>query len=191
MRDTTHRPIGIARTLRTIAIVTGVVSLVAGLVILVWPLKSALVITVLIAIYAMVAGVIDIALATVSRGLSGWLRAGLALLGVLFVVASIVAFANLPSTTVLLAVVVSTFLGIAWILDGLLSLLALGGPKDPFTPVRRSRGWTIAFAIVSILAGVVVLLSPLFTALWLWLFIGASLLVFGVIQIVRAATLER
>jgi uncharacterized membrane protein HdeD (DUF308 family) len=189
--DTTHRPIGIARTLRTIAIVTGVVSLVAGLVILVWPLKSALVITVLIAIYAMVAGVIDIALATVSRGLSGWLRAGLALLGVLFVVASIVAFANLPSTTVLLAVVVSTFLGIAWILDGLLSLLALGGPKDPFTPVRRSRGWTIAFALVSILAGVVVLLSPLFTALWLWLFIGASLLVFGVIQIVRAATLER
>lgn len=191
MTDTTHRPIGIARALRTIAIVTGVVSLVAGLVILVWPLKSALVITVLIAIYAMVAGVIDIALATVSRGLSGWLRAGLALLGVLFVVASIVAFANLPSTTVLLAVVVSTFLGIAWILDGLLSLLALRGPKDPFTPVRRSRGWTIAFALVSILAGVVVLLSPLFTALWLWLFIGASLLVFGVIQIVRAATLER
>ena len=191
MTDTTHRPIGIARKLRTIAIVTGVVSLIAGLVILVWPLKSALVITVLIAIYAMVAGVIDIALATVSRGLSGWLRAGLGLLGVLFVVASIVAFANLPSTTVLLAVLVSTFLGIAWILDGLLSLLALGGPKDPFTPVRRSRGWTIAFATVSILAGVVVLLSPLFTALWLWLFIGASLLVFGVIQIVRAATLER
>ncbi|WOF22692.1 DUF308 domain-containing protein [Microbacterium betulae] len=186
-----HQPIGLARTLRTIALVTGVVSLVAGALILVWPFKSAVAITVLVAIYALVAGVVDVTLAVRSKGLSGWLRAGTALLGVVFVVASIVAFANLSSTTVLLAVFVSTFLGVAWIVEGVVSLFSLGGPKDAFSPVPRSKGWTIAFAIVSILAGAFVLLSPLLTAVWLWIFIGVSLVVFGVIQIVRAATLER
>ena len=191
MTDTQHQPIGLARTLRTIAIVTGVISLIAGLVIVIWPFKSAVAVTVLIAIYTLVAGIIDIALAVVSKGLSGWLRVGLALLGVLFVVASIVAFSNLASTTALLGVFVSTFLGIAWIFEGVVTLFALGGPQDPFSPVVRSKGWTIAYAIVSILAGIVLLVSPMLAAVWLWLFIGASLLVFGVIQIVRAATLER
>lgn len=191
MTDTPHQPIGLARTLRMIAIVTGVISLIAGLVIVIWPFKSAVAVTVLIAIYTLVAGIIDIALAVVSKGLSGWLRVGLALLGVLFVVASIVAFSNLASTTALLGVFVSTFLGIAWIFEGVVTLFALGGPKDPFSPVVRSKGWTIAYAIVSILAGIVLLVSPMLAAVWLWLFIGASLLVFGVIQIVRAATLER
>ncbi|MGW9112302.1 HdeD family acid-resistance protein [Microbacterium sp. NPDC055683] len=191
MTDTTHQPIGLARTLRTIAIVTGVVSLIAGVVILVWPLKSAVAITVLIAIYTLVAGVINIALAISSKGLGGWLRVGISLLGILFVVSSIVAFANLTSTTVLLAAFVAIMLGVSWIVDGIVSLFALGGPKDPFSPVPRSKGWTIAFAIISILAGVVVILSPLLTAVWLWLFIGAALVVFGIIQVVRAATLER
>ncbi|GAA4769729.1 HdeD family acid-resistance protein [Microbacterium gilvum] len=191
MTDTTHQPIGLARTLRTIAIVTGVVSLIAGVVILIWPLKSAVAITVLIAIYTLVAGVINIALAISSKGLGGWLRVGISLLGILFVVSSIVAFANLTSTTVLLATFVAIMLGVSWIVDGIVSLFALGGPKDPFSPVPRSKGWTIAFAIISILAGVVVILSPLLTAVWLWLFIGAALVVFGIIQVVRAATLER
>lgn len=192
MTDTQqHQPIGIARTLRTIALTTGIVSLIAGALILIWPFKTAVAITVLIAVYTLVAGIVDIALAITSKGLSGWLRAGTALLGVLFVVASVVAFANLSSTTVLIAVFVSTFLGIAWIFEGVVSLFSLGGPKDPFTPVPRSKGWTIAFAIVSILAGVVVLLSPLLTAVWLWIFIGVSLVVFGIVQIVRGATLER
>lgn len=190
MTDTTHQPIGLARTLRTIAIVTGVVSLIAGVVILIWPLKSAVAITVLIAIYTLVAGVINIALAISSKGLGGWLRVGISLLGILFVVSSIVAFANLTSTTVLLAAFVAIMLGVSWIVDGIVSLFALGGPKDPFSPVPRSKGWTIAFAIISILAGVVVILSPLLTAVWLWLFIGAALVVFGIIQVVRAATLE-
>jgi uncharacterized membrane protein HdeD (DUF308 family) len=182
---------GIARTLRTVAIVSGVIALIAGAVILIWPVKSAIAITVLVAIYTLVAGIVNIALGIASKTLGGWTRAGLVVLGLLFVAAGVLAFANLGSTTVVLAVFVTTLLGIAWIVDGIVSLFSLGGRKDPFTPVPRSKGWTIAYAIISIVAGAVVIASPLLTALWLWLFIGISLVVFGIVHIVRAATLER
>ncbi|MGO1769129.1 MAG: HdeD family acid-resistance protein [Microbacterium sp.] len=191
MSDTQHRPIGIARSLRTIAIVAGIVSLIAGVVILIWPVKSAAAITVLVAVYMLVAGLANIVMAARSNGLGGWLRVGLSLLGVLFIVSSVIAFANLASTTAVLAVIVAIMLGVSWIVDGIVALLSLGGQQDAFSLVPRTRGWTIAFAIISIVAGAVVVISPLMSALWLWLLIGVALVVFGITQIIRAATLER
>lgn len=190
MAEAQYHQFGLARMLRTISLVTGIVSLIAGIVILIWPFKSALAITVIIAVYALVAGVVNVALAVSSKGLGGWLRVGIALVGVLFIVSAFVAFANLASTTVLLAAFVAVMLGVSWVVDGVVSLFSLGAPQRSSVPGSRSKGWTIAFAIISILAGAVVLLSPLLTAVWLWLFIGVSLVVFGVVQIVRAATLE-
>ncbi len=50
----------------------------------------------------------------------------------------------------------------------------------------KARAWTIFFAIVSIVAGVVLLFSPLLGAVTLFLLIGVSLVILGVFQIVRA-----
>lgn len=191
MSDTQHRPIGIARSLRTIAIVAGIVSLLGGIAILVWPLKSASAVTVLVAVYMLVAGLANIVLAARSSGLGGWLRVGISLLGVLFIVSSVIAFANIASTTAVLAMIVAIMLGVSWIVEGVVALSSLGGQQDAHSLVPRTRGWTIAFAIISIVAGAIVVISPMLSALWLWLFIGVALVVFGITQIVRAATLER
>jgi uncharacterized membrane protein HdeD (DUF308 family) len=185
-------PVDIVRSLRTLTIVTGVVAIIMGVAILLWPLRSAATITLFIAIYTLIAGVIDIVLAIVSKGLGTWLRIGTAVLGVLFIAASIVAFVNLESTTVLLAVFVAVMLGVSWIFDGILTLFALPR-RDGITQAvpPSSKGWTIAYAILSIVAGVIVLFSPLLTAVWLWLLIGVSLVVFGIVQIVRGVKLGR
>lgn len=177
------------RPLRAIAIATGVVALLAGAAILLSPLKTAAAITVIIAVYALAAGAVNIAFAIAATQLSGWLRFWISLLGTVFVIASIIAFANVGTTTALIAVLVAVALGASWIVDGVVALLSLRraeGSRPERT--RATAGWTVVFAIVSILAGIGLLLSPLLSMIWLWLFIGAALVAFGVIQIIRGAS---
>lgn len=50
----------------------------------------------------------------------------------------------------------------------------------------KARAWTIFFAIVSIVAGIVLLFSPLLGAVTLFILIGLLLIVLGIFQIVRA-----
>ena len=50
----------------------------------------------------------------------------------------------------------------------------------------RSKIWTIVYALVSVAAGIVMLTSPLRGATVLWMLMGLSLLVLGLIQAVRA-----
>ncbi|WP_260406190.1 HdeD family acid-resistance protein [Microbacterium sp. G2-8] len=184
---------GMRQALRTAILIGSIVSLVFGLLILIWPAKSAMAVTVLLAIYAVIGGLFQLAYGIFARGTSGWMRTGIIVLGLVFLAGGIAAFANLSGTTTVIAVIVTTLIGIAWILDGIVSLTSLRRPSQPSWPgaEKPHRGWTIAFAIITIVAGVLVVLSPLATAVGLWILIGASLVLFGVIGIIRAATLEK
>ena len=55
-----------------------------------------------------------------------------------------------------------------------------------FGEAGRSLGLTILFAIVSIVAGFVLLMSPLWAASFLSWLLGIALLVLGVIGLIRA-----
>lgn len=168
--------------IRTALGIGGAVALIVGILILVWPLKTAAVGTAIIAVYAIVTGLVYAGLGVFSKTLSGWARVGHIVLGVLFVVAGIIAFANLGDVTVFLAIFVGVFVGITWVVEGVVALTTLG--------TAGSRGWTVFFAIVSLLAGITLIFSPLYVAL-LWLFVGVSLVVLGILQIVRAFTFGR
>lgn len=171
---------GAVTAIRTALGISGALSLIIGILILVWPGRAAMVVTAIIAVYAIVAGLIYAALGVFSKSLGGWSRVGHIVLGVLFVIAGIVAFFNLGATTAYLAVFIGILVGILWIIEGVVSLTTLG--------TAGSRGWTIFFAIVSIVAGVFLLFAPGLGAATLWLLIGIALLVLGVFQIVRAFT---
>lgn len=180
------------QSLRTAILIGSIISLVFGVVMLVWPVKSAVAVTILVAIYAIIGGLLHLAYGFFSRGTGGWTRAGLIVLGLVFLAAGVVSFLNLGETTLLLAVIVTTFIGIAWIIDGVVALFSLGVSDTAWPGAERPhKGWTIAYGIIGILAGAFVIVSPAFTALWLWIFLGATLIVLGVIGIVRAATLEK
>jgi uncharacterized membrane protein HdeD (DUF308 family) len=168
--------------LRTGLGIAGAVSVIVGLLILFWPERTAAVAVAIFAVWAIIAGLVYAALGIFSRTLKSWSRAGHVALGVLFVIAGVIALTNLPAATLWLAVFVGLAVGVLWVVEGVMALSTLGA--------AGSRGWSIFFGVVSILAGIVLLFSPLFVAL-LWLFLGASLLVLGVLQIVRAITLGR
>ena len=167
---------------RTALGVSGALSLVIGLLILIWPGRTAEVAVGIIAVYVIIAGLVNLGIGVFWR--SGWARIGHLVLGVLFIVAGVFSFANLSATTAWLGVFVGTLVGILWIVEGVVSLTTAGHAS-------RARAWTIFFAIVSIVAGVVLLFSPLLGAVTLFLLIGISLIVLGIFQIVRAIQFGR
>lgn len=168
--------------IRTAFGIGGAIALIVGILILVWPLKTAAVGTAIIAVYAIASGLVYAGLGIFSKTLGGWSRVGHIALGVLFVAAGVIALANLGDTTVFLAIFVGVFIGITWIVEGVVALTTLGN--------SASRGWTIFFAVMSLIAGVILVFSPFYVAL-LWLFVGASLVILGIIQLVRAFTFGR
>jgi len=156
----------------------GLVAVVLGIMILVWPLKTASIIAAFIAIYAIIAGLVYLGIGIFSKRLGVWSRIGHIVLGLLFIVAGIVAFTDLGNATLVLAFVVTLLIGISWIVEGIVALTVLGAVE--------SKGWTIFYAIISILAGLAVLLAPIWAAALLWVFLGIALIVLGVVQIIRA-----
>lgn len=170
-------------SLRLTLALSGVVALVAGVVVLVWPGKSAVIVTGILAAYLIIAGIVYIGLGIFSAKGGGWARAGHIVLGLLYIVAGVIAFTNLAAAAATLAVVVVVFVGVSWIIDGIVSLTLLG--------TDSARVWTLLYAILSIIAGIYVLFNVLVAGLALWIFLGVSLVVLGVAQIVRAITIGR
>jgi uncharacterized membrane protein HdeD (DUF308 family) len=171
------------KSIRITLAVSGVIALIAGIVLLVWPVKSAVIVTAIFASYLVVAGVVYIGLGIFSKVKGGWARVGHIVLGLLYIVAGVIAFANLGVAAATLALVVVIFIGISWIVDGVVALTLLG--QD------GSRVWTLLYAILSIIAGIIVLFSPLIAGLAFWLFLGISLIALGIVQIVRAITIGK
>ena len=80
-------------------------------------------------------------------------------------------------------VMITLVVGIGWIIEGVTALLESWKlPKS---------GWSVLYAIVSVLAGLIVLFAPLSSAMWLMLFGGIALIVMGVASVVRAFSFGR
>ncbi|MFD4960725.1 HdeD family acid-resistance protein [Microbacterium sp. NPDC058389] len=168
--------------IRTALGIGGVLALIVGILILVWPGKTAAVVTAIIAIYAIAAGLVYAGLGIFSKTKGGWARVGHIVLGILFIIAGVVALFNLAASTAWLALFIGILVGIMWIVEGIVALSTLGD--------AASKGWSIFFAILSIIAGIIVLFSPVWGTIVLWWILGISLIVLGIINIVRAFTFK-
>ena len=170
-------------TVRTALGVSGAVALIVGILITFWPKNSLLVITVILGIYFIIAGIAYAGLGIFSKGISGGARALDIILGVLFVIGGVIALANVQATAEVLAVFFGILIGILWIVEGIVTLVQSGDAP--------SRCWAIFFGILSVVAGIVLLFSPLWGAIVLFIIAGISLIVLGIVQIVRAFTFGR
>jgi len=168
--------------IRTALGIGGVLALIVGILILVWPGKTAAVVTAIIAIYAIAAGLVYAGLGIFSKTKGGWARVGHIVLGILFIIAGVVALFNLAASTAWLALFIGILVGIMWIVEGIVALSTLGD--------AASKGWSIFFAILSIIAGIIVLFSPVWGTIVLWWILGISLIVLGIINVVRAFTFK-
>jgi len=163
--------------------VGGVVALILGILLLVWPGKTITIAAVLLGIYFLISGIVRLALGIFSRGISGGMRTLDILLGLLLVGAGVIALRNSASTAAALLVLLVVVIGIGWIIEGVLAIVESRG--------AASQAWAITLGVLSIIAGIIVLVIPGWSAVWLLLFAGITLIVLGIIGIVRAFTFGR
>lgn len=134
-------------------------------------------------VYAIVQGISYAAIGLFSRQRSAGARLGSVLLALLFIAAGVILLANLRVSTAFFAAFIAIAVGVLWIIEGVVSLAYLGAAS--------SKVWTAIFTVISILAGITIVASPLWSAVVLWWFVGATLLVLGIVQIVRAITFPK
>jgi uncharacterized membrane protein HdeD (DUF308 family) len=162
-------------------LVFGIITLLAGLLTLVWPGRTIVVIAVLFGIQLVVAGIFRFVAAFAVDEESGGMRVLLALLGVLSLIVGLYALRHLQVTIAALALL----LGIFWIVNGAVETFAALSHRG-----MQGRGWTIFMGLLSVVAGIVVLVYPGISLLTLALVLGFWLLVYGIMEIVLAFRLR-
>ena len=159
----------------------GIVTLLAGLFALFWPGRTIVVVAVLFGVQLVVAGIFRFIAALAADEESGGARALLALLGVLSFIVGLYALRNVLVTIAALALL----LGIYWIVNGAVEVFAALSHKR-----MQGRGWTIFMGLLSVVAGVVVLVYPGISLATLAIVLGFWLLVYGIMEIVLAFRLR-
>jgi len=159
------------------ALTFGIITLLVGLLTLIWPGKTVVVIAVLFGIRLVVAGIFRLVVALTSGDESGVTRVRLALLGVLSFIVGLYALLHIQVTLFGLTVL----LGIFWIVNGAVEMfVTLSNRAMP------GRGWTLSMGLLSVMAGVVVVLTYPVSLLSLAVMLGFWLLLVGIIEIVLA-----
>ena len=160
--------------------VLGVVALILGLALLIWPGATLKVAAIALGAYFVVSGVIRIVTAVVELGLPGGWRVLDILIGVLLTVGGVIVLKNAALSGATLAALITMVVGLGWMMEGVMALVESW--RMP------SSGWAVVYALLSIVAGFIVLFSPVSSTAWLILFGGCALIVLGVVAIVRAFT---
>lgn len=169
--------------IRAVLGISGGVAVVLGAVLLFWPAKTISVLAVFLGLYFLVAGIMRLGVGIFSRGIGGGIRTLNIILGILLVLLGIVALKDVSTAAAVLVIFALAFIGVGWIVEGVMALVEAGRV--------RSSGWAIAYGVLSIIAGLVVLFLPASSAVFLVLFAAIALIVLGIIGIVRAFTFGR
>jgi len=157
----------------------GIVTLILGIIVAAHPTGSLNVIAVLLGILVIISGIFHlIRVFDPAEPHRVWL--GIA--GLLFIVAGVILIRHLDLTRA----IIGLFIGITWIIQGVVALIAgIGGGS------HEGRGWWIAFGVISIIAGIVVTVTPLNSLTFLAVLFGIWFIVMGVFEIIGAFLFRR
>ena len=180
MTTSTFTPV--AKGMRVALLAGGLIAVIFGIAILVWPGSTAEIITGVIAVYAIIAGIVYLAMSFTATGQSTGSRIGHGLLGLLYIAAGIYAFVALAATTIVLGIFIAVLIGVMWMIEGFTALFTLGE--------AGSKGLTVFFAIISVLAGIALVSTPLWGIAFLWWLTGIALVVMGVLNVIRGFSIK-
>jgi uncharacterized membrane protein HdeD (DUF308 family) len=157
----------------------GLISLVLGILVVVWPIATLGVVAIFFGIYFLVIGLIRLFVGIFADGIGAGRRILNIVLGLFVFALGIVSFKNQELTIAFLG----TLIGMVWIVEG---VAAITESAD-----GSSRWPGIVFGVIYIFSGLVVLCVPLGSVMALTIWGGAFLIFAGIMQIVRAFTFNR
>jgi uncharacterized membrane protein HdeD (DUF308 family) len=149
--------------------VAGVAAVVLGVLVLVWPGPTLLVVGVLFGIYLLVTGAFQLFEAFAPH-IPGGLRALSLVSGALSVLLGLICFRGPAESLLLLAI----WIGFGWLLRGTMEIA---------TGITTRRGMLVFLGAVTLIAGIVLIVSPFSSVLALTLVAGIWLIVVGVVEI--------
>jgi uncharacterized membrane protein HdeD (DUF308 family) len=161
----------------------GVLTIVLGALVLIWPATSILVASTMFGVYLLASAFAELFLAfTLPR--SAATRVLLFLTGALSLVLAILSFRHFGDAYAVL--LLSLWIGIGFIFLGVTeTAVALSESGLP------GRGWYVVLGLMSVIAGGIVLVWPVDSIVVLTIVSGVSLVILGLIRIVQAFQIRR
>ncbi|MGW3544696.1 HdeD family acid-resistance protein [Nocardia niigatensis] len=166
----------LARSAWQSILVTGLLSVVLGILVLVWPGPTLVVAGVLFGIYLLVSGVFQL-IAAFGLHVSAWMRVLSFITAILSFILGFFCFRNEFQAIGLLAL----WIGITWIFRGTAVLVA--ALSDSAVP---GRGWQILFGVLLIVGGGLLIVEPFRSITALVVVVGCWLIAIGVFEVVSA-----
>jgi len=163
-----------ARTTATLTIVSGVSALIFGILVLIWPQTTLLVVAVLFGLQLLISGIVRIVNGIIDKSIEGWQRGLSITFGVLIVLAGIFCLRN-PALSLLTIIVI---VAIGWLVDGIMNIV-LGVQNAPGERLGR-----ILMGVVFLLGAIVLLVYPASALITFALLGGWILIIFGIVMLV-------
>jgi uncharacterized membrane protein HdeD (DUF308 family) len=161
----------------------GVLGIALGGIVLAWPGPTILVASTLFGVYLLLTGFIGLFMAfTLPR--SAAMRILLFISGALTVVLAILSFRHFGDAYAVL--LLSLWIGIGFIFQGISAIAAAIGESN-----LPGRGWSVVLGVISVIAGLVVLVWPFDSIVILVLVTGVWLVVLGVVQIIQSFQIRK
>lgn len=157
-------------------LVSGVLAIVFGVLVLVWPGITILVAAICFGAYLLITGISQVIFAF-SLHVSAGGRVLLFVSGAAALILAVLCFRSLQESILLLAI----WIGVGFVFRGVAT--AVSAISDPALP---GRGWEIFFGVISLLAGVVMLAAPFESLATLAMVVGVWLIVLGVFEVISA-----
>ena len=163
-------------------LLVAVVTFALGLILLVWPKATVIVVAAVLGAALLVSGIFRLVNGLAARGLSAGTRAAYVIIGLLAALAGFYCLRHIDVTVVLLAFIVGVF----WTLQGIvdLSVAAISGPGT-------GRGLRAVTGVLSLAAGLIVMFWPTISLTILLWVMGIWLLAYGVMLAVLAFQTRR
>jgi uncharacterized membrane protein HdeD (DUF308 family) len=162
-----------------VTLVLGVLTLILGIIVSFHPSGSLNVVAVLLGILMILSGIFHL-VRVFDQDERHRIWVGIA--GLLFIVIGVVLIRHLHLTVAIIGLVI----GITWIVQGLTALI--GGLAGG---VREGRAWWIAFGVISVIAGIVVVSAPVTSVNVLAVLLGIWFIVMGIFEIIAGFMLRR
>ena len=160
-------------------VVLGALTLILGIIVSFHPAGSLNVLAVLLGILMILSGIFHL-IRIFGPGEEHRIWLGIA--GLLFIVIGVVLIRHLHLSLAL----VGLFVGLTWVVQGVTALI--GGIADG---AREGRAWWITFGAVSLIAGIVVTVTPVSSLTVLAVLLGIWFIIMGIFEIIGGLMLRR
>lgn len=164
------------------ALASGLISVLLGVLILVWPGISILVASVLFGVYLLAIGCAQV-FAAFTLPVSAGSRILHFIAGGAALIVAILTFRHFGQAYAVLLLAI--WIAIGFIFRGVATTVA--AVSHPGLP---ARGWQVFFGILSLLAGIIVLAAPFASIVTLTLAVGVCLIVIGAFEIISAVRMR-